>query len=297
VRGDDGVLRAFHNLCRHRGVTLAEGAGQFTNQMVCPYHSWSYDLSGSLTRIPQSRAQFPEVDPQCWGLLPASVGEWHGMVFASPTPGHSPIDASFGELGVRLAPYLDGDLTEVACVQYVADCNWKFIVENHIDVYHLWYLHKESLSPFDHPAFRYEQLGVNWWSEESMRDPSSPPRGLPWLTDQESATIGAHLLFPNLMLVTTGDYFATYDAEPIDALHTRLTLRIRACPGTGGDDLVAQVRAFLSEDITVCSRLQRAAASPAFSVGPLATTHEAPMLAFHHHLRHAMDIGTASAQP
>ncbi|HEX3793925.1 MAG TPA: aromatic ring-hydroxylating dioxygenase subunit alpha [Acidimicrobiales bacterium] len=294
MRGPDGVLRAFQNLCRHRGVVLVEGRGRLDGSVVCPYHSWAYDLSGSLDRIPQSRAQFPDVDPTCWGLLPASVGEWQGMVFASPQPDIGTIADRLGDLGKRLEPYLAGDHTELAVARYTVACNWKLIVENHIDVYHLWYLHKETLSAFNHPAFQYEQLEMNWWSEEMLRDPSHPPKGLPWLTHEQSASIGAHLLFPNLMLVTTGNYFATYDAVPLDAGHTELTLRVRACPGADGEALVGQVRSFLSEDVEVCTRMQRAVASPAFSVGPLAKTHEAPMLAFHHHLRQVMGLDEAS---
>jgi phenylpropionate dioxygenase-like ring-hydroxylating dioxygenase large terminal subunit len=297
IRGHDGILRAFQNLCRHRGVVLAEGQGQLSGPVVCPYHSWSYDLDGSLTRIPQSRSQFPEVDQACWGLLPASVSEWQGMVFASPLAGLGSVVDHLGDLGKRLEPYLAGDHAELACVRYTVDCNWKFVVENHIDVYHLWYLHKETLSAFDHPHFEYEQLGMNWWSEESMRDPSNPPRGLPWLTHEESAAIGAHLLFPNLMVVTTGDYVATYDAVPLSAVRTELTLRVRACPGADGEALVAQVRSFLSEDVTVCTRLQRAASAPGFSVGPLAQTHEAPMRAYHGWLRQAMDIDEGAVGP
>jgi Rieske 2Fe-2S family protein len=212
------------------------------------------------------------------------------MVFASPQPELGEVALAFGELGVRLTPYLHHDLLELACEDYAVDCNWKFVVENHIDVYHLWYLHKQSLGAFDHPAFRYEQLGPNWWSEESLRDPSDPPRGLSYLSDEQSAAIGAHLFFPNLMLVTTGDYFATYDAVPLDAVRTRLTLRIWGLPGANGKALVAQVRSFLNEDIVICRRLQQAVTSRAFALGPLARTHEAPMLAFHDHLRQVMDL-------
>jgi Rieske 2Fe-2S family protein len=295
VRGLDGVLRGFQNLCRHRGVTLAEGAGRSESPIVCPYHHWSYGLDGALDRIPQSKAQFPDVDPTCWGLLPASVDEWEGMIFASPEAGLPPVAVEMCGLAERLSPFLAGENIEVALVRYTVDCNWKLIVENHIDVYHLWYLHKQSLSPYSHPSFNWEQLGANWWSEEPLRDPSQAPHGLPWLNDGQRQVIGAHLLFPNLMLVTTGNYFATYDANPIDASHTELTLRVRACQGDDGDYLVEQIRSFLREDIAVCTRLQVASSSPAFALGPLARSHEKPVRTFHSNLRIALGHGDLPA--
>lgn len=290
LRDGGGNLRAFHNLCRHRGVVLVEGGGTLDGSIVCPYHAWDYGLDGELRRIPQSRAQFPDVDPGCWGLLPASVDEWHGMVFASPTPGLPPVREAFGDLAHRLEAHLRGELVQVARVDDVVACNWKFIVENHLDIYHLWYLHRSSLGAYDHPNFDSAFLGPNWWSNEQLRRPAEAPDALPWLTGGLRTAIGAHLLFPNLMLVTTGDYVATYDATPLDPGHTSLTLRVRAPRGADGGELVERVRSFLAEDVEVCRRLQDAVRSPAFSIGPLAATHEATLLTFHDHLRRALGL-------
>ncbi len=282
LRDEAGGVRAFHNLCRHRGLPMVEGQGRCGRFMTCPYHQWSYDLGGALRKVPQAGEQFPGIDPLRWGLEPAAAAEWHGMVFANPDPQASPLPAALGILDRRLEAFLSGPLVEVAKVEYTARCNWKLLVENHVDVYHLWYVHSRSLSMYEHRSFEWELESDNWWSIEPLKDRSAAPDpGLEWITVDEREGIGAHLLFPNLMLVTTGSYFGTYDAVPLTPDTTRLTLRIRSVAGADGSALVDSVRSFLAEDVAVCERLQTAAGSSAFGYGPLAATHEEPVRAFH----------------
>jgi Rieske 2Fe-2S family protein len=280
VRDGSGALRAFHNVCRHRGMPLVEGNGNLDRFLTCPYHDWRYSLDGRLVRVPQEATQFCGMDRAAWGLMPAQVAEWQGMVFANPAAGAPALAEAMAGLDDRLAPFLSGPLVEVARVRHEARCNWKLLVENHVDVYHLWYLHRRSLRSFAHRSFRWESLGDNWWSHEPLRDPSQAPAGLPWLGDDDRGGIGAHLLFPNLMIVTTGDYFATYDAVPLAPDRTSLTLRVRSTAGTEPDPLVEAVRSFMAEDVAACERLQEATASPTFALGPLARTHEAPVRRF-----------------
>ena len=79
VRDQSGTLRAFHNICRHRGITLLEGAGTLGRFMTCPYHQWSYGLDGDLTRVPQHEEQFPALDQCSLGLHGAQVAQWQGL--------------------------------------------------------------------------------------------------------------------------------------------------------------------------------------------------------------------------
>ncbi|HEY1633845.1 MAG TPA: aromatic ring-hydroxylating dioxygenase subunit alpha [Acidimicrobiales bacterium] len=288
VRGADGLLRAFHNVCRHRGVVLLTGSGCLGRFVTCPYHQWSYGLDGTLKRVPQLDEQFPGLDTARWGLRPAAAAEWHGMVFANPDPDAAALDNALGELGRRLDGYLSGPLVEVGRAEYVAACNWKFLVENHVDVYHLWYLHNRSLAMYEHGEFSWDMLGDSWWSREPLKDRSAARSRLGWLERPEREGIGAHLLFPNLMIVTTGDFFATYDAVPLAPDRTRLTLRIRSAPGADGDSLIDDVRSFMAEDIEICERLQDATGSPFFEVGPTAATHEEPIRRFHASLGRAL---------
>ncbi len=285
VRGEDGVLRAFHNVCRHRGITLVEGAGTVGRYLTCPYHQWSYATTGDLVRVPQHDEQFAALDRCTLGLLPAQVETWAGMVFVNPSPEAPDLAIALAGLDTRLDQFLAGPLQQVAVVSYEAECNWKFLVENHIDVYHLWYLHARSLSAFDHRSFSWESLGDNWWSLEPMKAPPAEYIGFPWLDEDVRHTIGAYLLFPNLMLVTTDHYFATYDASPRSPDRTELTLRVRATADADAEALVASIRSFMAEDVEACERMQEGTGSPYFSVGALAESHEEPIRRFHAALR------------
>ena len=282
VRDEDGGVSAFHNLCRHRGLPLVERNGTFTKFITCPYHQWSYDLTGSLRRIPQRDEQFADVDLDEWGLRPARIALWRGMLFANPDAGALDLVNALGDLAPRLDPLLAGPLVEVARVEYEVKCNWKLLVENHIDVYHLWYLHNRSLSKYEHRDFRWSHRLNNWWSQEPLKDPADAPNpSFDWLSQEQREGIGAHLLFPNLMIVTTGGYFATYDAVPITADRTALTLRIRSLTSADAEALIESVRSFMAEDVAVCELLQKGAGSSQFEPGPLASTHEAPVREFH----------------
>jgi phenylpropionate dioxygenase-like ring-hydroxylating dioxygenase large terminal subunit len=284
VRGRDGEVRAFHNGCRHRGLPLAEGSGVCGEFLTCRYHQWSYDLNGTLRRIPQADTQFPDIDHQAWGLQPALAETWHGLVFANPDCQAGSLRSSLGFLADRLDGFLSGPLVEVARVEYTARCNWKLLVENHIDVYHLWYVHNRSLSMYDHRRFEWDQEAGNWWSLEPHKDPGSAQHSLGWLSRSELEGIGAHLFFPNVMIVTTGSYFATYDATPLTPDTTRLTLRIRSTAAADGAALIESVRSFLAEDLAICELLQQGVVSSHFCPGPFALSHEAPIAAFHHAL-------------
>jgi choline monooxygenase len=285
VRDRDGTLRAFHNICRHRGIALLEGSGTLGRFMTCPYHQWSFALNGELAQVPQENDQFESIDRSALGLHEAQVAEWRGMVFANPSKGAPTLPEAMAGLDARLDHFLSGPIRQVAKVEYEAACNWKLLVENHIDVYHLWYLHARSLAAYQHREFQWESLGDNWWSLEPLKDPASAGDGFGWVSDEMRHRIGAYLLFPNLMLVTTDHYFATYDATPLGVDRTHLTLRVRATDDADADGLVEAIRSFMAEDVHACERMQLGAASPHFSIGATAHTHEQPIHRFHHSLR------------
>ncbi len=291
IRGEDGSLAAFHNLCRHRGVVLLEGAGKLTRTINCLYHDWRYELDGSLAVVPQRREQFPDLDPRHWGLLPASVAVWEGMVFAHPDASAGPLADMLAGLPEQLGSHRPGLLSEVVSDRIEARCNWKLFVENHIDVYHLWYLHERTLGGFDHHRFEHHQLGSNWASYEPLKEldlATSPlvrsTTAISHLDDRDRLGIGAHMAFPNLLMATSAEFFATYVAEPVAPDRTIVELRIRAEPGAEPARLLDALRSFIMEDVAACEAVQRGVQSPMFAVGPLARDLERPITNFHTNL-------------
>jgi phenylpropionate dioxygenase-like ring-hydroxylating dioxygenase large terminal subunit len=299
VRGDDGGLRAFHNLCRHRGMVLLQGSGTLDRTITCFYHQWRYGLDGTLQVVPQRKDQFPGLDVRDWGLLPASVEVWEGMVFAHPDQNAPPLVDTLAGIPEHIGSHRPGLLTQVAVRHLEARCNWKLFVENHVDVYHLWHLHATTLADFDHTRFEHLQTGRNWASYEPLKHPDLAGAALTSGTDQISHLderdrygLGAHLVFPNLMIATAAEFFATYMAIPVAPDRSVIELRMRAEPGADSEAVTTSAVSFIEEDIRACEAVQQAVASPAFRVGPLAVDHERPIASFHTNILQALDDTT-----
>jgi Rieske 2Fe-2S family protein len=295
VLDDDGELRAFHNLCRHRGMVMLDGTGNTSGGVSCPYHFWKFGLDGALRFVPQRKEQFPDLDPTCWGLLPASVDVWNGMVFVHPDPDAMPL-AEHVEMVAHATGTFRAEALELAGRHLIdAHCNWKLFVENHIDVYHLWYLHEQTLGDLDHTKFQHETRDGHWVSYEPWRKDIADTRLtartaiISHLDDHDRNGVGAHLLYPNQMFATTAEYFATYRAIPVAPDRCVIDLRVRAEPGVDADAIMKSVRSFIDEDVFACEAVQAGIRSPYFSVGPLARAHEHPITLFHDHLLATLD--------
>lgn len=303
VTGDDGVTRAFHNMCRHRGMTMVEGQGSGCRAIRCSYHDWRYGLDGSLRVVPQRADQFPGLDPAALGLLPAAYAEWEGLAFVCADPAVAPLERWMAGFPDAIGSVRPGLVPEVAAADIPAACNWKLFVENHIDVYHLWYLHAGSLADFDHPRFEHRAVGPHWVSYEPLRAATAPPghhdgRGgsrldagnppLAHLDERDRTGLGAHLLFPNMTFAVSAEFVISYAVVPVAPDRSRVELRVRAEPAADAVGLLAAARSFIDEDISACERIQAALASPWFAVGPLARDHEAPITAFQRNLLDAL---------
>ncbi|HET6953541.1 MAG TPA: aromatic ring-hydroxylating dioxygenase subunit alpha [Acidimicrobiales bacterium] len=289
VRGHDGELRAFLNMCRHRGMALACAAGHTDGNVRCPYHGWEFSPGGALERIPQRAAQFADVDPGRWGLLPVGLATWHGLVFVNPDPAAPAFADWLGDLPARFGPFDTGRLVEVRRLQVPIACNWKLYIENHVDVLHLWYLHDDTLGMYDHTRFLHDQVGPHWVSEERLRPGAERPRGLPpiaGLPADERDVLRANLVFPNVPTSSSESMWITYQVVPTGPETSLLDIRVRGEEGGElSDEATAQLlRVLRDEDGAAVERIQRVLRSSRFAVGPLATTHEAPITRFQRHV-------------
>lgn len=284
VRVGEESIRAYHNLCPHRGLPIFSGEGDGGRFVTCPYHQWSFRITGELASLPQ-REQFSGADLDCVSLAEVDLGIWNGLIFVRLGSGGGEFGELVGDLDRRMSTFLAGPLVEVAQLSFEIESNWKFLVENHVDVYHLWYLHAKTLAAFDHARFEWERCGRGWWSFEPPKAPRHQPPLLHWLPEAEAEGLGAHLIFPNTMVVTSSSCVAAYDVRPVSPTRSKVTLRVRSVLGADPEALVEEIKAFLSEDVEVCEGLQLGAASPAFKLGPLASRHEQPLRHFHEELR------------
>jgi Rieske 2Fe-2S family protein len=209
------------------------------------------------------------------------------MVFANPDANAEPLADTLIGIPEHLGSHRPGLLGQVVSDRIEAHCNWKLFVENHIDVYHLWYLHERTLGSFDHHRFEHHQMGPNWASYEPLKNGDLATSSLgrdtatiSHLDDRDRLGIGAHMVFPNLLMATSAEFFATYAAEPVAPQRTVVELRIRAEPAADPAHLLDALRSFILEDIAACEAVQRGVRSPMFSVGPLARDHERPITTF-----------------
>ncbi len=231
VRGDDGLLRAFANTCRHRGhELLACGAGAQRNTIICPYHSWTYALSGSLRFASgfKGRASFTESD---WGLVELPAAEWHGLIFVDGSGESGPIADSLRALDELVAPYEPERLVIAGRHTYDAAANWKILTENYHECYHCPMIHPElcKVSP-PKSGENYPAQGAwvgGWMDLRDGMDTMSldgaslgvPLRGL----DATGLRTVIYVnIFPNVLLSLHPDYVMTHRLTPLAADRTMI---------------------------------------------------------------------------
>jgi phenylpropionate dioxygenase-like ring-hydroxylating dioxygenase large terminal subunit len=155
MRGQDGKLRGFRNVCPHRANALLDGAGKVAN-IQCSYHGWTFALDGKLKAVPG--ADQSDIDTSGCDLRQVSVGEWAPFIFLNPDPHASPLEEHLGEIPALVAA-LGIDMPAVArqknikVVDSILECNWKVAVENSLECYHC---------PTSHPGFRETVDLPNW---------------------------------------------------------------------------------------------------------------------------------------
>ena len=252
VRGRDGALRAFLNLCSHRGSRLVRDCTP-GRHLVCPHHGWSFDLEGRLVGTPQPEA-FDALDRAERGLVQVPVAEWNGMVFVRVEPGAAAIDveAFLGPLApLAQALDLEGLVPVKSSVLPVA-ANWKMALDTFCEAYHVPALHRDSLATnlipyvtlFDHYGrhHRYSGPGLDFESLVGKAESEWPS------LDYQAV----HYLFPN----TTFAFTHALDGN------TPVVSMFRLFPG-----------ASVGEAVTLATTYRRAEAGDA-SDSALASLHD-----------------------
>ena len=195
VRDRDGVLRAFLNVCRHRGSLICDGSGR-RETMQCPYHAWTYALDGSLVAAPRADRE-PGFDQEGLGLVPMQVETWGPFVFVNPDLDAGPLTELLGELPDLLAA--DGvDLHGLAFhsrAESEYEANWKICIENYLECYHCSVAHPSFSKAIDVAPDAYSLE-----TRPALLSQFGPPRnggGGIYDARGEIARGQFHFLFPN----------------------------------------------------------------------------------------------------
>ena len=157
LRTAPGEIRAFHNVCLHRGRLLRDCDGR-ADELRCPFHGWTWALDGSLKRIPASE-DFPHVDPERFRLPEAQVGTWGGFVFVNLDPDRAPLASHLGELPRHFERWPLEHRTKEAHVAKRLPCNWKVAQEAFMEAYHVGATHPQLLPGIGDTNSQYDVWG------------------------------------------------------------------------------------------------------------------------------------------
>src|SRR3954449_12436734 len=133
IRGDDAAVRAFSNVCRHRGSRLVDGNGGCAKVLTCPYHAWSYARDGRLVGVPH-RHEYPGLRTEDHGLFPVALEKWRGFLFVTLEPGAPSVAEMMAPYEHEVAPYRFEDLRLLGQERIrPRSLNWKTIADNYSD--------------------------------------------------------------------------------------------------------------------------------------------------------------------
>ena len=215
ARQEDGGLKAFRNICSHRGSPLTmEQEGQ-AKQFVCPYHSWSYHIDGSLKAV--YKPGFPDIDRRALGLPQVSVAERHGLIWVQMDGAPIDLETYLGDIDAELASF---DIEGHALVRrevFEADINWKSVLDGFREAYHFAPLHANSIAPYFYPNLSpYKAFGING-RMVGVRKSFAPLLDQPFREDEMLPHIASNYqLFPNTVVVWQGDHFEAWTSFPGD---------------------------------------------------------------------------------
>lgn len=273
VRASDGVVRAFYNTCSHRGARLVpEGKTHLSRRILCPYHNWSYELTGELRSVPERR-DFRDLDTSCLGLRPVRCESWAGLVFVNFDADADPLRESLGAVVHELDSEV-GDAapdTEVHLIRkcsYEVPCNWKAAADANLETYHINALHRTTAADVIDQHTTTIALYPRGHSRMFLRARDANPPTLPLATFPHVGPLSAegvltYGLFPNIALVLAPYLMFTTNSWPVAPNRTRYDLYFMgAAPETAETkaiwDLVLGFNiSVIEEDVAVLAGIQR----------------------------------------
>ncbi len=306
VRDEQGEVRAFRNVCRHRGACVAQGRGHVGKSFMCPYHAWSYRLDGRLVAMTH-RDGFAGVDKADNGLNPIACAELHGLVFIH-------LDADPG--GFDPSSWLDGVAGEIASFGLEnyhrtetrvssREMNWKLMFDTFGEVYHVEHLHHRTIHPLvqsNNSCFdawgSHGRMAVARWTMNDYVDVPREER------DLLSAATLLYYLLPNTVLIQQVDHVELYQIFPDgpDRCTAHVSLYAPSEPSSDKAraywarnlDLLMEVTE--TEDFVMCEQIQRSFGSGAQDAIQFGR-NEPGLIHFHTTLDRLLHLETAVAAP
>jgi Rieske 2Fe-2S family protein len=306
VRDGTGTIHALANVCVHRGVEVAVGQGN-AREFKCPYHAWTYDLTGQLLGAPFMN-QTPGFEVQHCRLPRLGVGLWAGWIFVNFDPGAEPLETFLADFARDVGFLRMGDCRLGTKLLLDLACNWKLVVENLIDVYHVQVVHAKSFgqhrgSPDRYPMHLRKYGGTCTIYEAAPMTPDGKTRfrRMPAVEDRaDNFALSSHL-FPNLQVIARSDNVHPLVIWPLAPAATRLIAYNLYPQGWAQEpDFAEKIRVYhdyldlaLSEDREMVASLQNGVGSSRFVPGRMSFLEKG----IHHVLNAYLDRVFDGAEP
>lgn len=301
IHGEDGTIRALSNVCRHRGTVMASGRGN-KRRIVCPYHHWSYGTAGHLLTAPRMNKR-PDFDPASCHLPEFACTVWQGFVFvslASDPPALAPLLAPLEDM---IRPYH----LEQTVLRYVVDevwqTNWKCLLENFMEGYHLSALHQQTLHKVNPTKLcRHFPPGEAYFGYHAGFSPDllRSQKGHPELSNSQLGDCVMLAVPPGLAVGCASDYssFICVQPESIDRVRVKQGLIFFGpdWPQSAVDWAVDLFQKTMAEDKAVLVNLAKGLKSRHYRPGPLGPADcEGPIWDFYNYMNRRMGSAVAAA--
>jgi choline monooxygenase len=283
VRGQDGALRAFYNVCRHHAAKVVTEPCGSASLLHCPYHGWNYGLDGSLKGMPEFDG-VKNFERRENGLVPVKAEIWEAFVFVNLDPRAASLPAFLGGLATRCAPLGLSQLHYFATKTYDIACNWKVFVDNYLDGgYHVPHLHKGLSSVLDYKSYTIENEDRYCLQSSPMvASDEDPVTGMTRKGDRA----WYFWQYPNFMINCYAGYMDTNLVIPVDVDHCRVVFDfffsdVSEAARAYNDQSIAVGDRVQDEDLGICEDVQRGLKSRAYGAGRLSVRREAGEQLFH----------------
>ncbi len=272
VRGRDGELRAFVNVCPHRASTLVEGSGNCGRALVCPYHGWTFHLDGRLAATPHPRGFVEPVDRSAYGLREVRVDVWLQFVFVNVSGDAPPLHEWLYPAPEQFARHNLEAATRVYELDDEVNANWKVMMDNAFCDYHLEFVHENTLGRFADASTLQEEIWdytgrlTSQWSDEQLARTDV----LPALAAANSYGSVAFGVFPNWFIAAFpngGCSLMWWNPISLDRSRARVW-NYSPDPGADARADFEMLKAVQAEDYAICEKVQRGLRSRSYRPGP-----------------------------
>ena len=281
VRDEDGSVHAMSNVCRHRGVEVASGSGN-VSEFSCPYHGWTYDLAGKLVGAPYMKEAEGFNLSSC-RLKPLRVGIWAGWIFVTFNDEAPPLEEYVSEFEKEYAFLKQEECRLADRIVIELECNWKLVIENFMDVYHVQVIHLDTFGS----AISLEDFSVSLKDRGgfSVVYPAAPMvvgnkslfGPMPWLKDKDESFAATGFLQPNLQMFVRIDDVQPFTIWPLAPDRTQVIIHtLMPKANLERPDFEEKIKLYhdfmvmvAEEDRAMVRSLQQGVASRAFRPGPM----------------------------